>query len=630
MGIKDKQTYGEYYWAMKAEADGVWDEDIEAAFAPLFAGVLAGIPDKSAIPDGFLRMVNILAEPPSKGFGGFALGVGVEMVDEVLKSTMEPAMKMLSRAMNKSGRETWLTSEQAGKLLHKKKITEELFQEITASEGYEDVLGQYIYEATRPFPTIPDMILWSRYHGPIDNVYGTVKEKIDISDVDFPVWEWLSKQRLTTLQIHSLFRREVIDKSQYTYLMAQVGWDSEDSDLVSETAWTIPNAMLLVQAALLHNRPQDEILAAISKADIHPDYASDYLDAILTKPASGDIVAYSLRTDPNLSGLGKELERIGIHPDYTDIYKTLAYPIPPVADIITMAVREAFTPAIAARFGQYDDFPADFEKFAGMKGLSPEWAKRYWAAHWSLPSVQQGYEMLHRGIIDESDLNMLMKALDIMPFWRDKLLKMSYRRLTRVDVRRMYREGVLDEEEVYTSYLNQGYAPDNARRMSDFTVSQALSVLSKFSTADIIKAYTTRKIDRGDTRTLLGMVGVRSEDMDFIISTADYKKEWALTDQKISAIKNLFKRRVYDANDARDKLSRLNLPSDQIDTYMEQWHYEQGAEPSATWTTAQTMTYAKKGFISLERAKKELRLNGYDDEHINVYVKAIEWTKPTS
>ncbi|GAI22279.1 unnamed protein product, partial [marine sediment metagenome] len=150
-------------------------------------------------------------------------------------------------------------------------------------------------------------------------------------------------------------------------------------------------------------------------------------DAVLTKPSSTDIVAYSLRKDPSLTGLPASLTKIGIHPDYTDVYRTLANPIPPVADIITMAVREAFSPAIAERFGQYEDFPPDFERYASMKGLTPEWSKRYWAAHWSLPSPQQGFEMLHRGIINEDELRMLMRALDIMPFWRDKLMQMSYR-----------------------------------------------------------------------------------------------------------------------------------------------------------------------------------------------------------
>ncbi|GAH79863.1 unnamed protein product, partial [marine sediment metagenome] len=75
--------------------------------------------------------------------------------------------------------------------------------------------------------------------------------------------------------------------------------------------------------------------------------------------------------------------------------------------------------------------------WAGKKGLSKEWSERYWAAHWNLPSPQQGFEMLHRGVINVSELNMLLRALDVMPFWRDKLTAIAFRRLTRVDIRRM-------------------------------------------------------------------------------------------------------------------------------------------------------------------------------------------------
>ena len=82
-------------------------------------------------------------------------------------------------------------------------------------------------------------------------------------------------------------------------------------------------------------------------------------------------------------------------------------------------------------------------------GLPEEQARNYWAAHWELPSAQMGYAMFQRRIIDHETLVMLLKSLDIMPFWRDKLIEMSYNPLTRVDVRRMYGLGVLSEEEVY-------------------------------------------------------------------------------------------------------------------------------------------------------------------------------------
>ncbi|GAI75785.1 unnamed protein product [marine sediment metagenome] len=113
MGIEDKATYGEYYWAMQVEAAGYADEQIETAFAPFFRGLFADMPDIAALPSGMQTFMRALAEPPSAGFGGFALGVGVEMVDETLHTLMNPIMKMMGRSINRRSKETWLTS--AGK-----------------------------------------------------------------------------------------------------------------------------------------------------------------------------------------------------------------------------------------------------------------------------------------------------------------------------------------------------------------------------------------------------------------------------------------------------------------------------------------------------------------------------------
>ncbi|GAI92005.1 unnamed protein product, partial [marine sediment metagenome] len=138
MGIKSPQTFGEYYWAKQVEAAAFADEEIESAFAPYFRGLLAEIPDVAELPAGMQNFITALAEPPSAGFGGFALGVGVEMVDETLHSLLDPLMKMMARSVNKRARETWLTSEQANTLFRQGKIERELWDLVIASEGYED------------------------------------------------------------------------------------------------------------------------------------------------------------------------------------------------------------------------------------------------------------------------------------------------------------------------------------------------------------------------------------------------------------------------------------------------------------------------------------------------------------
>lgn len=624
MAIKSPTTYGDHFWAMQVEAQAKFDEDIESAFAPFFSGLFADIPEISELPAGLQNFMRTLADPPSAGFGDLVKLTGAETLAEVIKDAIEPSMSMLKRAINRASLETWLNPEQAVTLSSRRKIPDEYFYLLTSSAGYEKITADALYTSQQPYPTISDLVLYSRYHGDPENVWSTLEKLYNIDPTDYPIWEWLGLQRINTLQAQTLLKRGFYTEYDFYGEIARMGWHSVDQNAIQDLAYVLPNAMLLTQGGLMQDIGDDTILTNISKGDIHPDYAKMYLDAVLTKPASQDIVAYELRKDPSLSRLPERLRKIGIHPDYFPLYEELAYQIPPVADIITMAVREAFTPDIAAKFGQYEDFPKDLETWAGKKGLSKEWSQRYWAAHWNLPSPQQGFEMLHRGVISVDELNMLLRALDVMPFWRDKLTDIAYRRLTRVDIRRMYKQGVLDEKEVYESYLEHGYTPKNAERMSEFTIRQTLATLSKFTSGDIVKAFANRTISRSEAMSLLDMVGIRREDANYIISTAEYKRQWAFTDQQIAGIRNLYKKRVYDENQTRDKLAKLNLPSDQINVLMQQWHYEKVEELDATWTTAQTLTFLKKGFITIDRARKELYLNGYDDEHISVYIKNVQ------
>jgi len=624
MSIKSPATYSDWYWKNSVEASAQFDEDIESAFVPYFRGLFADLPDIVELPAGMQTFLLSLAEPPSAGFGGFALGVGVEMIDETLHSLMSPVMKMMSRAINRRSKETWLTSEQANTLFRRGKIEQDLWSLVIESEGYEDVLGKFLYQSQAAYPSIPDVILYARYHGNPDATWGKVQEYIDVDARDFPVWEWLGLQRFTTVDVQTLFRRGKITQTELVNKLAEIGWGEADRGLVAEMGWVIPNAMLLTQGNLYQQKPDSDILRDISIADIKPEYAQAYFDAILTKPASQDIIAYELRRDPELTNLGKELRRIGIHDNYFPLYKELAYQIPPVADIITMAVREAFTPAIAEKFGQYEDYPPDLETWAEKKGLSREWSERYWAAHWSLPSAGQGFEMLHRGLITRDDLDMLLRALDVMPFWRAKLTGIAYRRLTRVDIRRMYGVGVLTEKEVYEAYLELGYNERDARRMSDFTVRQILATQSKFTTRDIISAYTKYMISRSDARSLLIAIGVKSENIEFVISTAEYKREWALTEARISAIRVLYKAEVYSPDKARSELLKLDMPSERVDVLMEQWYIDEKDKAPRYWTTAQTLGFIKEELITRERGVQELTNIGYDTEHINIYLKASE------
>ena len=64
------------------------------------------------------------------------------------------------------------------------------------------------------------------------------------------------------------------------------------------------------------------------------------------------------------------LRENSLAPESIELVKELASRLPPVQDLITMSVREVFSPEIAEEFGQFDDIPPAYLKWAKQAGLS--------------------------------------------------------------------------------------------------------------------------------------------------------------------------------------------------------------------------------------------------------------------
>jgi hypothetical protein len=205
-------------------------------------------------------------------------------------------------------------------------------------------------------------------------------------------------------------------------------------------------------------------------------------------------------------------------------------PRPGINDLIQFAVKEVYSPETYKKFGQYEEFPKEFADRAKLEGLDETFAQQYWAAHWDLPSAQMGYQLLHRGIISTDDLKALLKALDVMPFWRDKLIQLSYNVVGRIDTRRLYAYGIWDKQRVYQEYLHEGYSPKDAGDLTKFTIMYDDEQDSKHKTKlqaqahnVYIKAYNNRLIDKNTAKDKLLALGYKSQDIDLELSLEDYE-----------------------------------------------------------------------------------------------------------
>ena len=308
--------------------------------------------------------------------------------------------------------------------------------------------------------------------------------------------------------------------------------------------------------------------------------------------------------------------------------------IPPVQDIITMVAKEAFEEDIVEKIGLDVEFPSGQSEWLTKQGLTDEWQHRYWRSHWAQPSIEMGFEMLHREdpdnpgnpIIDLDTLDMLYRIQEIPPYWRDKLTKIAYQPYTRVDVRRMHDLGILTDAQLVQAYKDLGYDDEKAYNMALFTIRYNAETGKDVSQAQIVKAFKQGLIERVDAVALVEQAGYSNAQADFIISMAEYEQETEYREQVIDNIRDQYQDNRINAVDARGYLDELNLPSKAVDLYMSTWEIKRlknAKKPSKT----DLDKFLKNNIIDDDTYRYEMEKLGYGFDYIEMYHKFAKLKK---
>jgi SOS response regulatory protein OraA/RecX len=303
-----------------------------------------------------------------------------------------------------------------------------------------------------------------------------------------------------------------------------------------------------------------------------------------------------------------------------DIIKELYFDIPTPSDLVRMAVREVFDPVVVERFGQMEDFPLDFAKWGKQTGISDFWAHAHWAAHWDLPSAQQGFAMFHRDVIAEDDLKLLLRVLDVMPFWRDRLIKIAYRVISRIDIRRMYNTGVVGRDKVLRVYKDMGYRPEDAEFLTEYVVRAAGGVGKDVPRETITGAYRGRLILRDEAADALRELGFTDDQVDFFLGMADLQVEQENARLAEDIFEADFKSGAATEAQTRSALAYLGIPEARIELLIGLWR-RQAAKRTAGLATSQLQRLYHEGFINEATLRERLKALGYNDTDITLLVQ---------
>jgi len=207
-----------------------------------------------------------------------------------------------------------------------------------------------------------------------------------------------------------------------------------------------------------------------------------------------------------------DLRDQGWSDDRIEALKYFTLFMPSAQDLVNWQAKEVFEPAMIAKYGLDDEFEAlDLTLFEKI-GVTREQALNYWRAHWEHPELRTIIEMLRRTDFTEADMAAWFRLVEIPPFWRDKLIEISYEVPTRVDVRRWWDMRTIDEARLREVYAWQGY---HGKDLDDYVLWTKVYV----AFPDLIARWKNGWITLDEVRAELTGYGMPADRVEELLET---------------------------------------------------------------------------------------------------------------
>jgi hypothetical protein len=309
----------------------------------------------------------------------------------------------------------------------------------------------------------------------------------------------------------------------------------------------------------------------------------------------------------------------GVRPQYLDAVLDLRHYLLPPSDVIRLAVHEVYTPRLRDKYRLDEELPDELVSRGRKLGISPADAADLWAGHWQPPSAEQGFAMFHRGVITEGDVADLLRVHDYVPYWRDKLIELSYRVPGRIDLRRLYRFGKIDRAGLVAGYVRLGYSPADATLLAQAAQAEKMGAERDLTKAEIVGLYESAAMTRDQARDQLDAMGYDEHEAAQILDLADARKTRARRDVVTSTVRSRYLDRELTASDARARLAAVGLPDDEITFRLDLWAFELQASPHHI-TEAQMRAAWGKGVVDEARYRRHLAQLGVPDDEADIMV----------
>lgn len=329
--------------------------------------------------------------------------------------------------------------------------------------------------------------------------------------------------------------------------------------------------------------------------------------------------------------LDTRLRELGVlDPQFKVELESLAQQIPGASDLIRFMVRDTADEALVRKFGLDTDFDkkwaGDLKKWAKYQGLGDDVAKNHWRAHWSIPSATQLYQILHRwrndpggkgGKVLEGNIRAALEQQDILPFWIDYLIGVSYDPITRTDAKRAYNEGTIDDKQLRESFIQNGYSDENADLLVEFADVERKQHLASLPP---VKLYADNVIEATQLRDWVRRLGYKDAAMNDVLEQGNLQREMEKTKRVTHHILTAFRSFKLSYTEAAEIAGKMGLDTGPFGVLLDEERTFRGSTTKHI-SLSKLCDMLEQGLISSSDYVREATDAGWSTDDASKYLK---------
>jgi len=405
-------------------------------------------------------------------------------------------------------------------------------------------------------------------------------------------------------------------------------------DLYNHCPYLIPNPEQATQAYLANTIDEDRLACIVRANGQQWEPWKAIVESNRTRLGALDATILWRRKFIDEATLHNHYRQLGyLYPIEWAGMQKLSEQVPVVSDLTTMMLRDV-EDDINIDWSESDAIFKDkwkgqLKEWGDMQGLPELMMKYIWRAHWHIPSPTQLFEFWHRlrysgkfGTKDQfyTKIKNALIQQDILPQWIDAYLEVSFKPLGRIDARRAFEVGTLNEIQLKDAFISQGYSDENSATMTEYTVRQTIE---KFGRGPLVNRYVTGEVTAIELDQELREKGLSSEIVSAIFKTANRRLKQKKRAVCVKAIHKRYLLGEYDLDGVIGELQQQDLQAPQIDDMISSWNCELSAKGKNLPATTLCQWY-ELGILDNVEFWDRLRKIGYSDDQATRIMSACQ------